>query len=103
MRFTPIFYGPHPTVTGGMQARFRFANGYGASVICTPFSRGGPEGLLELAVLRFSGEQDDEWEVVYDTPLTDDVLGYLTPADVKALLQQTSELPAVLKLKGETP
>lgn len=69
-----------------IRARLEFDNGYGASIIKTKFSYGGPAGLYELAVLDSTGD------VVYDTPVTDDVLGYLTEDDVTEALKQIQEL-----------
>jgi hypothetical protein len=82
--FEDLEFQPHPT--GGEQAKIHFKNGYGASVIRTPHSLGGNEGLYELAVTR--GRY-----ITYDTPITDDVLGYLTPDRVSELLQQIEALP----------
>ncbi len=75
---------------GGTQVVHRFENGYGASVIQHDFSYGGKEGLWELAVLDFSG--DDEGALTYATEITDDVLGHLTEEDVEDLLAQIEEL-----------
>lgn len=33
---------------------------------------------LEVAVLEYKG---DEWNITYDTPLTDDVIGYIEDLD----------------------
>ena len=71
----------------GVQALHKFANGYSASVIRTPHSYGGEEGLYELAVLR--GNRLD-----YTTPVTDDVLGWLTKRDVTRALRAIEALPA---------
>lgn len=71
----------------GVQALHKFANGYGASVIRTPYSYGGEEGLYELAVLR--GNSLD-----YTTPVTDDVEGCLSEDDVTRLLGEIEALPA---------
>lgn len=71
---------------GGIQALTAYANGYGASVIQGPGSYGGEFGLYELAVLE--GEN-----ICYTTPLTDDVLGHLTEADVTRLLGKIAALP----------
>ena len=60
----------------GKQARIRFDNGYGASVVSHNFSYGGSEGLYELAVLGKDGD------LTYDTPVTNDVLGWLTDKEV---------------------
>lgn len=69
----------------GSQWVFGFKNGYGASVIQTEYSYGGKQGLYELAVLR-----DDS--IVYDTPITDDVLGYLSQEEVLKVLKDIDEL-----------
>jgi hypothetical protein len=53
-----------------------FENGYGVSVVCHSFSYGGKNGLYELAVL------DTDGEITYETDVTDDVIGYLTPEQV---------------------
>lgn len=57
----------------GVQAIVRFENGYGASVIRNPDSYG-----TELAVLRFNGpDTESDYELVYDTPITSDVIGWI--------------------------
>jgi hypothetical protein len=71
----------------GIQARHEFANGYGASVIKGPYTYGGRDGLFELAVCHGG-------ELVYDTPIGDDVVGRLTPDEVTTLLAQIEALPA---------
>lgn len=60
----------------GVSARIMFENGYGVSVVCHSFSYGGDAGLYELAVL------DTDGEITYDTDVTDDVIGHLTPEQV---------------------
>ena len=69
----------------GIQARINFDNGYGASVIRSPYSYGGNQGLYELAVIKDNA-------ICYDTPITDDVIGYLTEDDVTKYLGQIQEL-----------
>jgi hypothetical protein len=69
-----------------------FDNHYGVSVIRGPYTHGGREGLYELAVI-YMGPDDEHSELVYDTPVTNDVEGHLTPDDVTRLMQQVSELP----------
>ena len=68
---------------------YRFANGYGASVVQGTHTYGGPAGLYELAVIVFHGER---WELTYDTPVTADVLGHLSLADVAGVLVQIAAL-----------
>lgn len=74
-------------VHGGVQVRFRFANGRGASVVRHAYSYGGESGLWELAVLNRDGGLD------YSTPFTDDVLGYLSESDVRSALAAIRALP----------
>ena len=60
----------------GVAARIMFENGFGASVVCHSFSYGGKNGLYEVAVL------DADGEITYETDVTDDVIGHLTPEKV---------------------
>ena len=70
------------------QALVDFPNGYTASVIRTESSYGGDAGLFEIAVM-YNGVLD------YTTPVTNDVLGYLTEQDVV----DTCELISALEPK----
>lgn len=88
MKFTDLDFGPHP-FWDGIQARHFFDNGYGVSVIKPSNSYGGNDGLYELAVLKGT---EEEWDIRYDTPITDDVIGYLTKEEVEALLDQVKNL-----------
>jgi len=69
----------------GIQARINFDNGYGASVIRSPYSYGGNQDLYELAVIKDNA-------IRYDTPITDDVIGYLTEDEVTKYLGQIQNL-----------
>jgi len=71
----------------GIQGRRQFSNGYGCSVIRHSGSYGGNRGLFEVAVT------DKYNRIVYDTPVTEDVLGYQTKDDVERIMKQISELP----------
>lgn len=75
----------------GVQYLFRFQNGYGASVIKHNFSYGHDMDLWELAVVKFIDESDC-YALVYDTPVTHDVIGYLTDKEVREYLQKIKEL-----------
>lgn len=72
---------------GGKLARIFFENGYGASVVCSDMSYGGREGLYEIAVLNSEGA------ITYDTPITSDVIGYLSHDQVTEVLYQIETLP----------
>lgn len=67
--------------------RYHFPNGYGASVIRGPYTYGGDEGLFELAVL--CGDS-----LCYDSGITEDVIGHLTPKEIVALLRKIRALPS---------
>jgi len=69
----------------GIQARINFDNGYGASVIRSLYSYGGNQDLYELAVIKDNA-------IRYDTPITDDVIGYLTEDEVTKYLGQIQNL-----------
>lgn len=83
--FDDLEFKEHPNKMGGVIARIEFDNGYGASIVQTPFSYGGREGLYELAVLKYG-------LITYDTPITDDVLGYLTMQEVTDTIIEIQKL-----------
>ena len=56
----------------GIHDVYRFHNDYGASVVRNSMSHG-----FELAVIKFTGPGDDDWDINYDTPITDDVIGFV--------------------------
>lgn len=89
--FDGLQFGPSPNADfGGERAVVYFANGYGASVVRGPYTYGGAAGLYELAVIK----RDDE-SLVYTTPITNDVLGHLSPEDVTRTLGEIAKLPPV--------
>jgi hypothetical protein len=69
----------------GIVSRTQFDNGYEVSVVKSPYSYGGDKGLYELAIFK-----DDE--ICYDTPITNDVLGYLSDKDVTEVLIKIQQL-----------
>jgi hypothetical protein len=70
----------------GVQAKMMFENGFGTSVIKSSFSYGGKNGLYEVAVL------DTDGEITYETDVTDDVIGHLTPEQVTEIMEQIQAL-----------
>ena len=68
---------------------FKFPNKYGASIIKHIGSYGYEEDLFELAVMFFDGYK---WELTYNTPLTDDVIGNLNNEEVLETLEQIKNL-----------
>jgi hypothetical protein len=84
--FNDLEFKSHPSGIGGIVSRIKFDNGYGASVVQGPHTYGGEDGLYELAVLDSNGE------LTYETPITNDVEGYLSEDDVTKLLEQIQKL-----------
>jgi len=76
----------------GISAHHIFDNHYGVSVIKGPYSYGGREGLYELAIVVMK-PGDKYSELCYDTPITNNVIGHLTPEDITDIMKQVSELP----------
>lgn len=73
---------------GGVQLLLEFPNGYSASILRTDRSYGGRDGLYEIAVIRGG-------RIAYDTPITDDVVGYLDQIGVIDTALAISKLEAV--------
>lgn len=78
-----------------------FPNGYGASVIVQGplFARTRKVGLLELAVIKETGNKISEdipwpwdWDIVYDTPITGNVIGDLTAEEAFEIIQDIKTL-----------
>jgi hypothetical protein len=82
--FNDIQFQPHQHFNG-VKSFTEFKNGYGVSVIRTEYSYGGNRGLYEIAIMKND-------EIVYDTPITNDVLGYLTPEDVTVYMIKIQDL-----------
>ena len=80
----------HPSIVersgGYIRERITFANGYTASIVCGPGTYGACDDLLEIAVLDRDGEID------YSTPITNDVVGYLTVEEATKILDQIAVL-----------
>ena len=68
-----------------MSYREFYENGYGVSVISSEFSYG-----LELAVLRGTEENA---EICYDTPITNDVCGHLSSDTLADIIKDVKALP----------
>lgn len=64
-----------------------FKNKYIASIVKHKRSYGYNEGLYEIAVMN------EKHNIVYDTQVTEDVLGYVDVKDIPKYLKQISELP----------
>jgi hypothetical protein len=85
-QFKDIEFKPNPMGADfGIVSRTQFDNGYEASVVKSEYTYGGKDGLYELAVFK-------DGEICYDTPITDDVIGYLRPEDVTDVMAKIQQL-----------
>ena len=73
-------------IHNGVGYVYEFENGYGASVVSHDVSYGGDRGLYEIAVLDSNGD------LCYDTPITDDVVGYAGVQTVYETLDRIKSL-----------
>lgn len=76
--FDNLQFTAHPL--GGKRARLTLDNGYGISVVNGPRFYCNKDSF-EVAILK------DE-QITYNTPLTNDVLGYQTPEDINNILKE---------------
>lgn len=84
----------------GLQRLYKFQNGYGASVVRFGWrfhdnvkryaSNTLNDRQWELAVIRWVSPR--RFELSYDTPITSDILGYLTKQDVEEVLEKIRKL-----------
>jgi hypothetical protein len=91
--FKDIDFKPH-SVGQGLQGKIFFDNGYGVSVVRFKIgerysSYTNNEDEWELAVL-FGNEK--EWELTYNTPITNDVIGWLSSEDVTEIMRKVQGL-----------
>ena len=89
-QFKDIVFKPNPMgAEYGIVSRTKFDNGYEVSVVKSQYSYGGDKGLYELAVLGKDGH------ITYDTPITNDVIGYLREQDVTDVMEKIQQLQYV--------
>lgn len=77
MTFTELKFHPH-NILCGIIAKYKFPNGYGISVVDSD-STYNDNGTYEVAITH-------NGYLTYNTPITDDVLGFQTPEDINKLL-----------------
>jgi len=75
------------TDANSFHKRVYFENGYGVSVVSHRGSYGGLEGLFEVAVI------DHNDNLLYDTPITGDVIGWLDFRGVSDVMIEVKSLP----------
>ena len=69
-----------------IQKRYTFDNGYTMSILRKEGTYGALEGLFEVAVVHND-------RIIYDTPVTGDVVGWADLADLFRLKEEISSLP----------
>lgn len=82
--FDDLVFELHPL--SGIMAHLFFDNGHGISVVCGSLFYSNGVDTYEAAVL------DKEGNIDYSTPITSDVLPYLTKDEVTEVMKQIQEL-----------
>lgn len=85
VKISDLVFKPNKT-HGGSHAVSNFDNGYQASVITGGWAYSTEDMPYEIAVMCNN-------DVCRDTPITDDVVGYLTEEAANDILQQIANLP----------
>jgi hypothetical protein len=85
--FDDLVFKPHSIqiTNGAKMASMDFPNGYGVSVIFGKMFYSNGIDTYELAVTR-------EGNLCYDTPITDDVMGYLSAKEVTDVMAKVQTL-----------
>jgi len=84
--FKDLEFVPTEEFLNGVKSKYNFDNGYGVSVVRHKYSYGNGLNLFELAIIDKSGE------IMYSTPITNDVLGYLSEDDVSNTMIKVQRL-----------
>lgn len=80
---------PHPYAVGGKHAKIFFENGYGVSILFGDMFYSNGVNTYEVAIIK--GNEDD-WDFAFDTPIADDVLGYLSMNEVQEVIKRVENL-----------
>ncbi len=67
-----------------------FNNNYGVSIVRNKYSFGNERKLFEVAVIK---KNNGSFKLDYNTPVTDDVEGWLTPEEVGFMALAVALLP----------
>lgn len=106
-KIEPVFVRENPLGEKGIQRIYKFDNGYGASAVRLYYEGEyltitNNERQWELAVLKFNKNDKAEegkfsGKLVYDTPLTTDVIGYLNERKLQKVLRKIKRLKETTK------
>jgi len=92
--FDDIKFVPH-MVGDGLHGLIFFPGGYGLSVVrykipySNRYSSYTDDKTWEVAILKGT---KDQWEICYDTELTNDVLAYQTKEDINRIIKHVQRL-----------
>jgi len=75
----------------GTQRLYRFKNNYGLSLVNSPILHAYPFAW-EAAVIKFTSSESDEFVIVYDTELTDDVVVFGSDEGTNAFIERAATL-----------
>lgn len=78
---------PHPGGLGGVQRLYRFQNGFGLSVVNSSMLH-AYSFAWEAAVLENVTENGSDFDLTYDTPLTDDVEVFMDDSEANAFIKR---------------
>lgn len=79
----------------GVGVTLEFENGYGIDITRASGTVGYEDGLWEVAVVKFGDEGLHglhDWKLNYDTPITNNVIGYCDDERVANIAEETKEL-----------
>lgn len=87
--FNDLKFNLHRVKGFDTQAIMFFNNGYGISVVTGKYAYGDDKSPYECAVIKGN---ERNWHIVYNTPITNDVIGYCDKKQVTKIMKQIQEL-----------
>jgi len=81
----------HPVLPGGVQRIYRFASGFGLSLLNDQMLHAYPFAW-EAAVLKDVSESGEVFVLTYDTELTTDVEVFATDEEANAFIKRAAEV-----------
>lgn len=94
MKINELNFKPHMIGGNATEAKHIFINGFGVSVITGDMFYTNEACPYEIAVINKHG-------LTYDTPITNDVIGYLTEDEANTVLFEVEELKATVDAEGD--
>lgn len=91
--FKDLVFEPH-SIGKGQHAVLEFDNGYGVSVLLGDLFYSNGVDTYEVAVLAND-------YICYDTPITDDVVGYITEDEVTEIMEKLQSYKSIKPEENE--